>query len=45
MEKVKKGKEQYVDACRKKAERDYNKDVQYGKYTGYVKASYCQKTK
>ena len=27
-----KGKEQYVDACRKKAERDYNKDIQYGKY-------------
>ena len=27
-----KGKEHYVDACRKKAERDYNKDIQYGKY-------------
>ena len=26
------GKEHYVDACRKKAERDYNKDIQYGKY-------------
>ena len=27
-----KGKKQYVDACRKKAERDYNKDVQFSKY-------------
>lgn len=27
-----KGKEQYVDACRKKAEKDYNKDVQFSKY-------------
>lgn len=26
------GKTHYVDACRKKAEKDYNKDVQYGKY-------------
>lgn len=26
------GKKHYVDACRKKAERDYNKDIQYGKY-------------
>ena len=22
----------YLDTCRKKAERDYNKDIQYGKY-------------
>lgn len=27
-----KGKEHYVDACRKKAESDYNKVIQYGKY-------------
>ena len=27
-----KGKEQYVDACRKKAVSDYNKEIQYGKY-------------
>lgn len=27
-----KGKEQYTDACRKKVERDYNKDKQYKKY-------------
>lgn len=26
------GKEHYKDACRKKAEKEYNKDVQYGKY-------------
>lgn len=26
------GKEQFFDTCRKKAERDYNKDIQYGKY-------------
>ena len=27
-----KGKSHYTDACRKKAVKDYNKDVQYGKY-------------
>lgn len=27
-----KGKGKYSDTCRKKAERDYNKDIQYGKY-------------
>ena len=27
-----KGKEHYTDACRKKAEKDYNKDVQFCKY-------------
>lgn len=26
------GKKHYASACRKKAEQDYNKDVQYGKY-------------
>ena len=32
-----KGKEHYVDACRKKAERNYNKVIQYGKYIGLYK--------
>lgn len=27
-----KGKEHYTDACRKKVERDYNKNIQYVKY-------------
>ena len=27
-----KGKSHYTDACRMKAVKDYNKDVQYGKY-------------
>lgn len=32
------GKARYTNACRKKAEKDYNKDVQYGKYIGLYKA-------
>ena len=31
------GKAYYTDACRKKAEQDYNKDVQYGKYVELYK--------
>ena len=26
------GKMHYRDACKKKAERDFNKDIQFGKY-------------
>ena len=33
-----KGKTHYTNACRKKAEKDYNKDVQYGKYIDLYKA-------
>ena len=31
------GKEQYTDACRKKAELEYNKNIQYGKYIDLYK--------